>query len=101
MMEVEALQPWGAIRRERAIEIVDFHHRPLLSAVESRLLLMAEAGVGGSEMARHLGESLADTATRMRRIRERLRVSSTAQAVTAARSRGLLEDVEVDLRVQG
>lgn len=69
--------------------------------MESHLLRMAEAGVGGSEMARHLGEPLIVTASRMRRIRELLRVSSTAQAVTAARSRGLLEDVEVDLRVQG
>lgn len=66
--------------------------RPVLSPGECHLLRMAGAGVAGVELAEELGEPLTATAARFHRIRERLQVGSTAQAVFTARTLGLLED---------
>ena len=75
---------------------------PVLSPSERHLLRMVEAGAGGLEMAQHLGEPLTVTAGRMHRIRERLDVSSTAQAVAIAQASGLLGDAEGRVaRVEG
>lgn len=73
-------------------KIMSALQRPVLAPADRLLLRMVGAGLSGFEVAEQLGEPLTTTAARLRRIRERLQVSSTAQAVTTAEGWGLLEE---------